>query len=154
MRSTSDLNGISRPDGGVRSNRSQAGDVSAAIGRRALSPIAVMVLVTGGTFRMGSDRPCPEEASVHRVTVDSFWMDRAPVTNREFGRFVEATGYLTAAEIGPDPNGYPGALPRTRKTGSLVFSPSDHPVDLSSPANWWTFKLGAKIGRASCRERV
>jgi formylglycine-generating enzyme required for sulfatase activity len=37
------------------------------------------------------------------VTVDSFWMDRAPVTNREFRKFVEATGYVTFAEIAPDP---------------------------------------------------
>ena len=102
-----------------------------------------MVLITGGTFGMGSDRHRPEEAPVHRVTVDSFWMDRTPVTNREFGKFVEATGYLTLAEIGPDPDDYRGGLPRMRKTGSLVFSPPDHPVDPSDSANWWTFKLGA-----------
>jgi len=53
-----------------------------------------MVRIPGGTFRMGSDRHYPEEAPVHRVTVDAFWMDRAPVTNREFRKFVEATGYV------------------------------------------------------------
>ena len=55
---------------------------------------ADMVRIPGGTFRMGSDRHYPEEAPVHRVTVDAFWMDRAPVTNREFRKFVEATGYV------------------------------------------------------------
>src|SRR4051794_7397202 len=38
-----------------------------------------MVWIPGGTFRMGSDRHYPEEAPVHRVTVDGFWIDRAPV---------------------------------------------------------------------------
>ena len=31
---------------------------------------------------MGSDRHYPEEAPAHRVTVDGFWIDRTPVTNR------------------------------------------------------------------------
>jgi formylglycine-generating enzyme required for sulfatase activity len=43
-----------------------------------------MIYVPGGTFRMGSDRHYPEEAPAHRVTVDGFWMDRHPVTNRKF----------------------------------------------------------------------
>ena len=60
-----------------------------------------MVFVPGGTFRMGSDRHYPEEAPVHRVTVDGFWMDRTPVTNRQFKEFVRATGYVTTAEVAP-----------------------------------------------------
>ena len=62
---------------------------------------------------MGSDRHYPEEAPVHRVCVDSFWIDSAPVTNRDFRKFVNATGYVTLAEIPPDPKDYPGALPQT-----------------------------------------
>ena len=82
-----------------------------------------MVWIPGGTFWMGSDSHYPEEASTHRVKVDGFWIDRAPVTNREFLRFVNATGYVTFAEIKPDPKDYPGALPNMLRAGSLVFAP-------------------------------
>ena len=54
-----------------------------------------MVWIPGGTFRMGSDHHYPEEAPVHRVTVDGFWIDRTPVTNRQFKAFVKATGHVT-----------------------------------------------------------
>ena len=54
-----------------------------------------MIFIPGGTFRMGSDRHYPEEAPVHRATVDGFWIDRTPVTNRQFRKFVNATGYVT-----------------------------------------------------------
>ena len=63
-----------------------------------------MVRIPGGTFRMGSDHHYPEEAPVHRVTVEGFWIDRTPVTNRQFRRFVDATGHKTYAEIPPDPS--------------------------------------------------
>src|SRR5690242_5614140 len=82
-----------------------------------------MVRIPGGMFRMGSDQHYPEEAPVHHVTVDGFWMDRAPVTNRQFRAFVEATGYVTFAEIAPRAEDYPGALPHMLKAGSLVFTP-------------------------------
>src|ERR1700742_212033 len=60
---------------------------------------ADMIEVPGGTFRMGSDRHYPDEAPAHRVTVDRFWIDRTPVTNRAFRKFVNDTGYITFAEI-------------------------------------------------------
>src|SRR5262249_50105029 len=70
-----------------------------------------MVFIPGGVFRMGSDQHYPEEAPAHDVAVDGFWIDRTPVTNRDFLRFVKATGYVTLAELKPDPRDYPGALP-------------------------------------------
>src|SRR5215218_10052196 len=74
---------------------------------RAASPGEDMILVPGGTFRMGSDRHYAEEAPVHRVTVDGFWIDRTPVTNRQFKEFVRATGHVTVAEIVPKAEDYP-----------------------------------------------
>ena len=82
-----------------------------------------MVFIPGGTFRMGSDRHYPEEAPVHRVTVDGFWMDRTPVTNRQFRDFVRATGHVTFAEVAPNPKDYPGTPPHMLFAGSLVFKP-------------------------------
>lgn len=102
-----------------------------------------MVLIPGGTFRMGSDTHYPEEAPSHRVTVDDFWMDRVPVTNGEFKQFVKATGYVTIAEQVPDARDYPGALPHMLYAGSLVFQRASGPVDLRNPNNWWAFVKGA-----------
>jgi formylglycine-generating enzyme len=102
-----------------------------------------MVRIPGGTFRMGSDQHYPEEAPVHRVTVDGFWMDRTPVTNAAFRAFVRATGHVTVAEKKPDPRDYPGALPHMLKPGSLVFKPSKGPVDLRNWSVWWRFRFGA-----------
>jgi formylglycine-generating enzyme required for sulfatase activity len=104
---------------------------------------AGMVLIPGGTFRMGSDRHYPEEAPAHRVTVEGFWIDRTPVTNREFRKFVNATGYVTFAELKPDAKDYPGALPHMLKAGSLVFVPPKHAVDTRDWSQWWNFKFGA-----------
>ena len=90
-----------------------------------------MVWIPGGTFDMGSNDHYPEERPIHRVGVDGFWMDRYPVTNERFRRFVEATGHVTFAEIPPNPADYPGALrPSMLYAGSLVFVKPSGPVDL------------------------
>jgi formylglycine-generating enzyme len=106
-------------------------------------PAAAMVWIEGGTFQMGFDQHYPEERPVHRVTVDGFFMDAAPVTNRKFRRFVQATAHVTVAEIPPDPKDYPGALPHMLKAASLVFRPPDHPVDLRDWSRWWEFRARA-----------
>jgi formylglycine-generating enzyme required for sulfatase activity len=66
------------------------GDVAAtrAIPAQAAPSHPNMAFIPGGTFRMGSDRHCPEEPPVHRAAVDDFFIDRTPVINREFGKFV------------------------------------------------------------------
>ena len=60
-----------------------------------------MVWIPGGTFRMGSNDHYPEEAPAHRVTVDGFWIDRTPVTNRQFKRFILATGHILPPRFRP-----------------------------------------------------
>lgn len=102
-----------------------------------------MVWIPGGTFTMGSDAHYPEERPAHRVTVDGFWMDRSPVTNARFARFVDATRHITFAELPPNPTDYPGASPESLYAGSLVFVRPPRPVDMSNLANWWRFVAGA-----------
>ena len=102
-----------------------------------------MVWIPGGTFHMGSDKHYAEEAPVHPVCVTGFWIDRTPVTNRQFKEFVRATGHVTFAEMAPDPKNYPGALPHMLYAGSLVFTPPGHPVNLKEWDEWWVFLKGA-----------
>ncbi|GAB3766441.1 formylglycine-generating enzyme family protein [Ramlibacter monticola] len=109
----------------------------------AAADAADMVWIPGGTFRMGSDRHYPEEKPAHFVQVGGFWIDRTPVTNAQFRAFVEATAYVTFAEIAPDAADYPGALPEMLQPGSLLFMQPPGPVDLHNFANWWQFCFGA-----------
>lgn len=103
---------------------------------------ADMVFIEGGTFWMGSDDHYPEEGPAHQVRVDGFWIDAAPVTNREFARFVAETGYVTVAEIAPDPAEYPEADPALLQPGSSLFVRPKAPVPLHDPFGWWQFALG------------
>src|SRR5207253_6401743 len=67
-----------------------------------------MVWVPGGEFSMGAagngggscEMPMAsnDAGPVHRVRVDSFWMDATAVTNEDFEKFVKATSYVTIAE--------------------------------------------------------
>lgn len=107
------------------------------------APFPGMAWIPGGTSRMGSDDHYPEEAPAHEATVAGFWMDRMPVTNANFARFVEATGYVTIAERELNPADYPGARPELLVPGSVVFRQPDGPVSLSNHFAWWDYVPGA-----------
>ena len=51
---------------------------------------APMVLVPAGEFPMGSEEGDDDEQPVHRVFLDSFYMDKFEVTNGRFAKFVAA----------------------------------------------------------------
>ncbi len=106
-----------------------------------------MVWIPGGVFTMGSDDHYPEERPARRVAVDGFWIDPSPVTNRQFAQFVDATGYVTFAELPPDSNDYPGADPALLVASSMVFSPPRGAVDLRHHLQWWAFVQGANWRR-------
>src|SRR5690348_18036883 len=103
------------------------------------APDENMVWIPGGTYLMGSNHHYPEEAPVHYVTVDGFWMDSYTVTNEQFQHFVEETGYVTVAERPINPVDYPGVDPALLVPGSLVFQQASHPVDLRDVSNWWAY---------------
>ncbi len=99
--------------------------------------------ISGCQFRMGSNYHYPEERRERTVSVEGFWIEPTPVTNRAFARFVAETGYVTVAEIVPKAEDYPGSQPEALHAGSLVFRPQRHFVDLRRPPVWWDFVEGA-----------
>ncbi len=112
-----------------------------------------MVRIPGGTFVMGTNQKesFPNERPAHLVQVQGFWMDEHDVTNAEFSRFVEATGYQTTAERKIDwedlkkelPPGTPKPAESALAPGALVFTPSSQPVPLNDLSAWWRWVQGA-----------
>ena len=94
------------------------------------SPPSGMVWIPGGTFLMGSNAFYREERPVRPETTDGFWIDQHPVTNAQFGRFVEATRYVTFSERVPTRDMYPDAAEEFLVPGSLVFVKPPRPVSL------------------------
>ncbi|MGA9658632.1 MAG: formylglycine-generating enzyme family protein [Asticcacaulis sp.] len=107
------------------------------------SKFAGMKLIHGGTYMMGCEDFYPDEKPLRRATVGDFWMDETPVTNAQFAQFVEATGYVTFAELPPNPADYPGMPPEMVKPGSAVFVGTPGPVDLTGGPIWWDYVFGA-----------
>ena len=102
-----------------------------------------MISIPAGDYQVGSDRFYPEEAPIRQVSIASFEIDQAPVTNAEFQQFVDATGYRTVSERPPDPTLYPGLPPEEQIPESVVFLPPPPTVDRSEPLSWWALIAGA-----------
>ena len=110
---------------------------------------AGMVKIAGGIYTMGGNipegmedlpstaLPQPDETPLHEVQVGDFWIDEHEVTNAQFKKFVDATGYVTTAEIPVDwellktqlPPDTPKPSDEDLQPGSLVF----HYIDKSIP---------------------
>jgi formylglycine-generating enzyme required for sulfatase activity len=62
-----------------------------------------MVQIPAGPFSMGTNNalayPADGEGPKRIVELDEFWIDETAVTNQSFAQFVEATGYITEAEL-------------------------------------------------------
>ncbi|XP_035931443.2 formylglycine-generating enzyme isoform X4 [Halichoerus grypus] len=98
-----------------------------------------MVLIPAGVFTMGTDDPQIKqdgEAPARRVAIDAFYMDAYEVSNAEFEKFVNSTGYLTEAEKFGDSFVFEGMLSEQVKTDiqqAVAAAPWWLPV---KGANW------------------
>ena len=61
-----------------------------------LSEANQTVNIKGGAFKFGDNRYYPDEGPVKIMSVADFNIDKTEVTNSEFLKFVDATGYVTA----------------------------------------------------------
>ncbi|MEO5563779.1 MAG: formylglycine-generating enzyme family protein [Chitinophagaceae bacterium] len=112
-----------------------------------------MVLIQGGVFDMGGDneQASADEYPKHKVQLSSFYMDITEVTNAQFKKFVDATGYITTAEKKPNweelkstlPPGTPKPPDSVMIAASLVFKSSAGPVSLDDYSQWWSWVPGA-----------
>ncbi len=102
-----------------------------------------MAWIPPGTFQMGS-KDFPDAQPVHKVKLTKgFWMDVTEITNKEFKKFIEETGYKTIAERPLDPADFPGVPEAKLVSGSVVFDPPDRKVSLNNPLQWWSYIEGA-----------
>lgn len=114
---------------------------------------AGMAWIPGHEFLMGNDHQMsqPNERPAHKVRVSGFWMDIHDVTNAQFRRFVEATGYVTTAEKKPRwedlrvqlPAGTPRPDDSALQAGAMVFVGTQTEVSLRDYSRWWRFVPGA-----------
>ncbi|MEO6786191.1 MAG: formylglycine-generating enzyme family protein [Chthoniobacteraceae bacterium] len=105
-----------------------------------------MLRVAGGSFTMGANDGAPDEQPLHDVRVSEFWMDRTEVTNAEFAKFANATGYLTTAELLPQ-GVVEGSLPmEQRQAGSWCFRPGAD-AKAADRRTWMAFIPGASWRR-------
>lgn len=114
-----------------------------------------MVWIAGGKFVMGSSDGQEDERPVHEVELDGFWMDTTEVTNAEFKRFADATGYLTIAERQPKREDFEGLVDDVSVIkeedlvpSSICFNPNFDRATLRKDfPNWpyqvWMLKKGA-----------
>lgn len=112
-----------------------------------------MIYIPAGDFIMGTndDNAYDHERPAHKVHVDAFYISETEVTNTQFKKFVDETGYKTIAERKPTWDELKESLPpgttpipdSVLLPGSLVFNRPNAPVMLDDYSQWWWFIDGA-----------
>ena len=115
-----------------------------------------MVWVEGKSYTKGAkqndDYAMMREKPSHEVYIDGFYIDVTEVTNNQFQKFVNETGYLTIAEREIDwdemkkslPAGTPKPHDSILKPGSLIFNDKLKKVDdMNNYFQWWRWQTGA-----------
>ncbi len=115
-----------------------------------------MVWIPGGEFMQGAvpqdKMAMAHEQPAHKVAIDGFFMDVTEVTNTQYKKFVDETGYLTLAERKIDweemkkqlPEGTPKPHDSIMQPGSLTFKKTKSSVpNLFDFSQWWRWTIGA-----------
>jgi formylglycine-generating enzyme len=106
---------------------------------RCLADAPAPIALPDGTATIGSNIAYVEEAPMREVKIKAFDIDATEVTNAQFARFVDATGYVTEAERVPDPAQIPPDAPASLSLpGAAVFS-----TPTSNDPYWWAYRPGA-----------
>ena len=125
-----------------------------------------MVWIPAGTFQQGAvdqDKiAMAHEKPQHDVSVDGFFMDITEVTNAQFSKFINETGYITIAEREINweemkaqlPEGTPKPHDSILQPGSLLFKKTKSSVpNLYDFSQWWQWSIGTNwkhpIGKGS-----
>lgn len=119
------------------------------------NPPEGMLWIPSGSFTQGAvpqdQMAMNHEKPQHSVTVDGFFMDITEVTNTEFSKFVQETGYVTVAERKIDwedmkkqlPEGTPKPHDSVMQPGSLMFKKTKSSVpNLYDFSQWWRWAIG------------
>ena len=79
-----------------------------------------MVLIPAGEFLMGSNKGFQREKPSHKVYLDAYYIDKREVTNAQYQKFMQATGYSAPA--------YWTQAPPGMKSFPIGTENPDHPV--------------------------
>ena len=115
-----------------------------------------MVWVEGKSYTKGAkqndDYAMMREKPSHEVYIDGFYIDITEVTNNQFQKFVNETGYLTIAERQIEwdemkkslPPGTPKPHDSILQPGSLIFNDQIKTVEnMQNYFQWWRWQKGA-----------
>jgi formylglycine-generating enzyme required for sulfatase activity len=103
-----------------------------------------MVKIPAGEFWMGdSEGHLSDALPLVKVKLNSFWIDKYSVTNKDFAEFIESTGYITVAERPLSEADYPTLTKEQLRPASIVFLRPNHPVNFENPLAWWSLVPGA-----------
>lgn len=113
-----------------------------------------MVVIEQGIFSMGASNQngaLNREYPIHKVKISSFLMDIHEVTNAQFKKFIDESGYVTTAEKKIDwgvlkkqlPENIPKPDEELFEPGSLVFSIPEEVSSLIDFSQWWKWTKGA-----------
>ena len=131
------------------------GDVTKTVESSFINPEG-MIWVEGKSYTKGAKNndafAMMREKPSHEVYIDGFFIDATEVTNNQFEKFVDETGYITVADRELDweemkkslPVGIPKPHDSILQPGSLIFNDQIKTVEnMENYFQWWRWQTGA-----------